>query len=282
MLSYIHAYHAGNHGDILKHITFSLTLEHLLKKDKPFTVIDTHAASGLYTINDERLLKTGEAEQGIIKFINNSTSLLKDLKYYSITKLYLSNGFYPGSPEIARIFMRKDDQLILNELHPQVIKELKENVKKNVLTDKKELPQTYVHNRNAEEFLTATVPPKIKRGCVIIDPSYEDSDDFFKTSDMTSLALKKWSNGTFLIWYPLLEHRASEIQRMKEVVENTAERLIPGADEKTKFYELKIKDPAEMTGLANMYGSGMIIVNPPYGLDEKMKEIIPKLEKVLR
>jgi len=284
MLSYVHAFHAGNSGDILKHIIFSLTLEHLCKKDKPFSVIDTHAASGRYSLTDERILKTGEAVSGIQKLLSADTkkiSQIADLKYLEIAGTYCAQNLYPGSPEIARCIMREQDELILNELHPQVINELKQNMHTALLTDKKTVPHISVHNRNAIEMLKAVVPPKIKRGCVIIDPSYEDQDDYYQTADMFVQAYNKWSSATYLIWYPLVEHRSGELQRMKEVIESVVEQNNHSEEVKTAVYELKTKDPSEMTGLSKMYGSGIIAVNPPYGLTEKMNQLIPVLTDIL-
>lgn len=284
MLSYIHAFHAGNSGDILKHIIFSLTLEYLTKKDKPFTVIDTHAASGKYLLNDERLVKTGEAESGIINLLSSDEhkfSQLKDLKYISLVKEYSAHNYYPGSPEIARNLMRSQDELILNELHPQVIHELKSNMHSPLLSENIEIPHISIHNRNAIEMLNAVVPPKIKRGCVIIDPSYEDQDDYSDTAEMTIQAYKKWANATYLIWYPLVEHRSSELARMKEIIESVVEQHNSTEESKTAVFELKTKDPSSLTGLSKMYGSGIIAINPPYGLEEKMNQLLPVLTELL-
>ncbi len=284
MLSYVHAFHAGNSGDILKHIIFSLTIEHLCKKEKPFSVIDTHAASGRYSLTDERLLKTGEAESGIKKLLSGlkNHELQGCNSWTAIVKTYVKQNMYPGSPEIARCLMRKQDELILNELHPQVIEDLKRNIKLPSLIEKEDYPTISVHKRDSKEFITAAVPPKTKRGCVIIDPSYEDADDYSDTADMFCNAYRKWSTGTFLIWYPLIEHRASEIERMKKVIEAQVEINSTSEELKCCFFELKTKDPSEMTGLSNMYGSGMAVVNPPYGLKEKMSEVLPFLEKLLK
>lgn len=286
MLSYIHAFHAGNHADIIKHLTFSMVLKHLLKKDKPFTVIDTHSASGIYDLSDERLLKTGEAKSGIQKlFENTEFKKLKEIDssgYFSIAEEYLKKGLYPGSPEIARCFMRVNDSLILNEFHPQVIKELKSNMKHPLVIQKSDIPVVSIHQRNASEMAKAVIPPVVKRGCVIIDPSYEDENDFTETTDLFLTAYKKWNTGTYLIWYPLLSHRESQIDRMKELITFTVEQHNAGnEDEKTLILELKVKEPEQMTGLAKLYGSGMIIVNPPYGLKEKAEEILPLLHKLL-
>lgn len=287
MLSYIHSFHAGNHGDILKHIVFSEILEYLLQKEKPFTVIDSHSAQGKYSLKDENLLKTNEAKCGIEKLlqvVNNSSkneyTHLKELSYLKIENIYSQKKMYAGSPELARIFLRENDNLILNELHPKIIELLKQNCKENLLIQKNELPQTIIQNKNAKEFLESFIPPKIKRGCVIIDPSYEDKNDFIETASLFKNAFKKWKTATFVIWYPLLEHRFSEIELLKEIVEGECEKENL---EKEKFcvFELEVKDFSKIEGLAKLYGSGVLVVNPPFTLNQKMQKILAELKQIL-
>jgi len=284
MLSYIHAYHAGNFADILKHTVFSYTLEHLGKKDKPYTVIDAHSAAGRYNLTDQRILKTHEAEKGIVELFKTDEKVLKEIFgdfFYTILKNYLNKKIYPGSPEISRCYLRKCDTLLLNELHPKVIEELKENIRKPLLVEKTEEPNIYIKNEDASKFLKECIPPKIKRGCVIIDPSYEDKNEYEDTAKMVINSLRKWSTPTYLIWYPLLVHREDEIESMKKIIYDFVDVRKPGDEEKCYFFEIKIKAPSQMTGLAKMYGSGMIVINPPYGLKEKMNQTIPLIEKVL-
>lgn len=285
MLSYIHAYHAGNFADILKHTVFAFTLEHLLKKDKPFTVIDSHSASGKYRFDDERLEKTKEAENGIKKLLSKDPNTLTKMFGESFLKILLSysaKGFYPGSPEIARSYLRKDDYLILNELHPQVKIELEDNMKEKLFIEKSELPHIQVFSKDAAKFLKSALPPNIRRGCVIIDPSYEDSSDFYSTAQFFADSYKKWMSGTFLLWYPLLKDRESEAEFLKQTVISTVERQNTSEDEKCIFFELSAKTADEMQGLSKMYGSGMIVVNPPFGLQERMKVCLEALESALR
>ena len=279
MLSYIHAYHCGNSGDILKHLVFSFVLEHLCLKEKPFTVIDSHAGSGLYHLDDERIIKTAEAQDGILSLLNklnssqDKNSILNESTYIKIAKIYAKKNLYPGSPEIAKNFLRAQDKLIVNELHPQVVLELKENVKQKALF-KSEGSSITVYNKHAAEFLKAVIPPKIKRGCVIIDPSYEDRDEYTQTAAFFTDAYKKWQVATYLIWYPLLLNRESEVLQLKEYVESAVELSGASVEEKLNIFELKTKDPSQMTGLSQMYGSGVIVVNPTYQLKEKMQQIL--------
>ena len=279
MLSYIHAYHAGNHADILKHLTLSLILEHLCKKEKPFTVIDTHAGSGIYALDDSRALKTGEAKSGIEKMINSSSSV-RNLKFFDIIQKYYEEGFYPGSPLLENIFLRPGDEQILCELHPTAFEELKNcfyNRRKECKASGKNFVEPGLHKRDGYEFLKAVTPPKIKRGLAVIDPSFEDASDFEKCGEVISAVHKKWPAGIIALWYPLVAHRTSEISMMKERIASSVEASEP----KILDIQMEIKRKEDMTGLASLYGSGMFIVNFPYQLDEEMKALLPNLSKVL-
>ncbi len=285
MLSYVHAFHAGNYADILKHSVFVFTLEHLLKKDKPFTVIDTHSGSGKYSLLDERLIKTQEAQNGIKKLIQNDTNALKEIfgpNFAQILENYIQKNEYPGSPEIARSLLRTNDSLILNELHPKVIEELRQNVSSPLELNKQELPQIQINSKDAKIMLNAAVPPKIKRGCVIIDPSYEDKNEYEETAKMFINAYKKWATATYLIWYPLLQDRETEIAIFKQNIIAAVEKTNNTQDEKCLSFEIQLKQKEELNGISKMYGSGMLVANPPFGLKEKMHKVLPLLEKLLR
>ena len=305
MLSYIHAYHAGNHADILKHLTLSLILEHLCTKEKPFTIIDTHAGSGLYALDDSRALKTGEAKSGIEKIIlhfesgtesgkepqintdstdykkfNLCSSVKSVVKFLNILRTYHTRSEYPGSPLIENIFLRPGDEQLLCELHPTAFEELKNcfyNRRKECKASGKNFVEPALHKRDGYEFLKAVTPPKIKRGLAVIDPSFEDASDFEKCGEVISAVHKKWPAGIIALWYPLVAHRTSEISMMKERIAASVEASEP----KILDIQMEIKRKEDMTGLASLYGSGMFIVNFPYQLDEEMKALLPDLSKVL-
>ncbi len=300
MLSYIHAYHAGNHADILKHLTLSLILEHLCKKEKPFTVIDTHAGSGIYYLDDSRALKTEEAKSGIDKLMKTEGALrgifhrregsdqqsgraggdfpLPD--FLSIISDFYSRSEYPGSPLIENMFLRDGDEQILCELHPTAFEELKNcfyNRRKECDSGRNFFVEPAIHKRDGYEFLKAVTPPKIKRGLCVIDPSFEDASDFEKCGEVISSVHKKWSAGIIALWYPLVAHRSAEISMMKERIAGSVESTEP----KILDIQMEIKRKEDMTGLASLYGSGMFIVNFPYKLDEEMKSILPDLSRIL-
>ena len=300
MLSYIHAYHAGNHADILKHLTLSLILEHLCKKEKPFTVIDTHAGSGIYYLDDSRALKTEEAKSGIDKLMKTEGALrgifhrregsdqqsgraggdfpLPD--FFSIISDFYSRSEYPGSPLLENMFLRKGDEQILCELHPTAFEELKNcfyNRRKECNSSGKVFVDPAIHRRDGYELLKAVTPPKIKRGLCVVDPSFEDARDFEKCGEVISAVHKKWSAGIIALWYPLVAHRSAEISMMKERIAASVDSTEP----KILDIQMEIKRKEDMTGLASLYGSGMFIVNFPYQLDEEMKSILPDLSKIL-
>lgn len=276
MLSYIHAFHAGNHADILKHLTLSLSLEHMTKKEKPLTVFDTHAGSGLYKLGDERLQKTGEAESGVKRLFSPEIleseffRPLRETTFFKIVSDYFKKGEYPGSPLIESHFLRQNDEQILSELHPRTIEELRFNMKGRPVKPK-------IHFRSGFEMLLALSPPKTKRGIAIIDPSFEEKSDFEECTETICSLLKKWSGAAVLLWYPLVSHRKSEISSMMERIASCVQD-----EEKILDIRLQVKDESEMTGLASLYGSGMLAVNPAFGLKEKMEIFIPILEKIFR
>lgn len=279
MLSYIHAFHAGNHADILKHLTLTFALEHFCKKEKPFTVFDTHAGSGLYQLDDPRSLKTGEAEIGIQKLFklisenggkDEGLNLIEQSPFFRIASEYFAKNEYPGSPLFENHFLRENDIQILGELHPRTIEELRFNMKSCRNKPK-------IHFRNGFEMVLGLTPPKTKRGLVIIDPSFEEKEDFSDCSETICTLLRKWSNATVLLWYPLVSHRKSEISMMKERISAMFDN-----EEKILDLQLEVKDESEMTGLASLYGSGMFVVNPTFGLKETMEKIIPVLEGIFR
>lgn len=284
MLSYIHSFHAGNHADILKHLTISLILESLCKKEKPFTVFDTHAGSGIYDLDDARLLKTGEAESGIKRLMsalenqdgkNRFPNLLETgKKYLETVKKYYGEEKYPGSPLIENELLRPGDVQILSELHPAAAEELEMCFHKKNL---KVRPQ--LHRRNGYEMLKALTPPKIKRGLCVIDPSYEDTDDYEKCARTILEVHRKWPAGIIALWYPLLTRKTAELNGMKEMIFSSAEEN--QSEPKTLDIQLEVKNPSDMEGLASMYGSGMLVINFPYELDKKMEKVLPELSVIL-
>lgn len=287
MLSYQHEYHAGNHADILKHICLCLILENLTKKEKPFTVIDTHAGAGRFDLNDERLLKTGEAHEGIEKLFtacNSKTDALPHgLSLYLKTEgEYLKNNIYAGSPELERYFMRRGDTLHLIEKHPASLASLSDSIKLSVPAEKKSgFCTVKVHDADSYTTLNALVPPLVKRGLIICDPSYEDASDYKSVTAALENARKKWNTAIIVLWYPLLERRKNETAQMLSAIEIFGKT---GTNPCESFRcELEVKDPAAMReeNGAHLYGSGIFVMNPPWHLEEDMREVSDYLKKKL-
>jgi len=286
MLSYRHSFHAGNHADILKHTTLCIILNSLLKKDKPFTVFDTHSGAGIYNLDDKGLLHTEEAIKGILKLLNdtniteNPPDSLKT--YISLCKTYKKLGLYPGSPEIERCLMRKQDKLFLAELHNTEIEILRGNLSENPLIEKENgNPSITIQHTDGFQMLKSHVPPLVKRGLIITDPSYETTKDYTETAKVLINAYKKWNTAIIALWFPLLEHRKTELSNLLNEIcfnikNNTQQSNIP----EITYAELCINSPTEINS-PRLYGSGMLIINSPYLLDVQLRESLPKVVEII-
>ena len=290
MLSYQHIFHAGNHADLLKHSVLMQVLDSLNKKEKPYTFFDTHSGSGLYDLQDNRSLKTGEAEKGIgaVAKLAADNSLPPALKrYLDFVNNYLKDGRYPGSPEIERSLMRAQDTLILSELHPQEIENLRENMTQQASSNS--CPSIQIHKRNGWEMLRALTPPQTKRGAVLIDPSYEESQDYADAADTILAVHKKWTNGIIMLWYPLLSHREGEINSMLDRITEGARAVNQNIEIEDLRLEVFDKDEHKEVSLEEfrasegknpprLYGSGMLVLNAPWKLAEETTAAISYLK----
>lgn len=284
MLSYQHSYHAGNHADILKHFVLSYVMEYLNKKEKPYTFFDTHSASGVFDLLDNKSLKTLEAQNGILKLINQNDLPQQLDVYLNVVKENLKNNIYFGSPKIEEFFVRQQDTLILSELHPTEFQNLKNNFHKTT-------KNVQIHNRNGWEMIKALTPPKTKRGAVLIDPSYEQKEDYEIAAKTISFINKKWSNGIILLWYPLLKYRQDDINLMiqsicNNVKENNQNTEIVNLQlciaDKDSHTEVELAENAEVNKIPRLYGSGMLVINAPYLLKENTEPVIKYLESILK
>ncbi len=266
-MNYRHAYHAGNFADVLKHIVLSRIIIHLQRKDKAFRVMDTHAGIGRYDLTSEEAEKTGEWRDGIGRILNaeipeDISKLLAPylgLMEISANKKLLS--FYPGSPLIARKLLRKQDRLSLTELHPSDVEQLRKLFAGDY--------QVRVNELDGWLALGGHLPPKEKRGLVLVDPPFEETDEFEKLQQGLAEAHKKWATGTYCLWYPVKHHRTTE-----DFATNIKQLDIA----KTLRVELHIRRPASDSGLN---GCGLIIVNPPYTLYEELSRLMPWLAKLM-
>jgi 23S rRNA (adenine2030-N6)-methyltransferase len=275
MLSYRHGFHAGNHADVLKHLTVLSCLRLLHKKETPLMLIDTHAGTGVYDLLDRFAVTSKESTEGIVKLWHlphQTASLPEDLQTYLqiVQDLQPDSNhltIYPGSPYLLWQSMRAEDKLRLMELHPSDFPLLKENLK--ILQRKRQDIQ--VNKQDGFAMLKAFLPPPSRRGLVLMDPSYEDKGDYFAVLQSLKDAIKRFSTGVYLVWYPVLNRiDAKEFpMRLQKLCE---ENQLPWL-----HTQLRIKSSFE-TGLS---ASGMWIINPPWQLKESLAEILPIIQKYL-
>ncbi|MBO4532425.1 MAG: 23S rRNA (adenine(2030)-N(6))-methyltransferase RlmJ [Treponema sp.] len=298
MLSYQHAFHAGNHADILKHYVLFSVIQALNTKEKPYTLYDTHAGSGLYDMLDNRSLKTNEARSGILTLVQavknaGSEPVPQDLTaYLDYVQGYLDKSLYPGSPKIEQDLMRGQDTLILSELHPAEIENLRKNLHDtSIASGSKKSVQ--IHERSGWEMLKALTPPLTSRGAALIDPSYEEADDYEAAAQTICAVHKKWTNGIIMLWYPLLAHRQEQIQGMKAFIKEFVHSI--NANTQIDEYELCVNtsDSHKETSLQEvlhdedkknpprLYGSGMLVINTPWKLVQQAAQTLSFLERVL-
>ncbi len=267
MLSYQHGFHAGNHADVIKHIAWIGVLEHLKKKNKPFTLFDTHSGAGKYQFDDAEMRQNKEFETGISKlgsFSETSSYLLN--RYLDVVEPFYKQQCYPGSPVISESSLRDGDTLHLMELHPAEFAKLQRVMKR--------AHGCHLHKRDGFEGLLALTPPKPNRGAVLIDPPYERFQEYQEVTRAVKKMYEHWQQGIVVIWYPLLSARAGKKQGASEAMYQQLSDLA-----KTSFVaELIVEDVKDDNG---MYGSGVCILNPPWQLDENLQEALQALSAAL-
>jgi 23S rRNA (adenine2030-N6)-methyltransferase len=258
-VNYRHAFHAGNFADVHKHIVLLALLEHLHKKPKPFFFLDTHAGRGNYDLRSAEAQRGGESQNGIGRIRKKNPPLAGLERYLSI--IGLTEKTYPGSPLIAAEMLRENDRAVFVEKQPDEAAELKSVVgyrkHVSVLTD------------DGYAALKAHLPPKENRGLVLIDPPYENDTEFADVTRALLAAIARWPNGIYCVWYPLKPGNAH--QRLHR-------SLTDAGIKKILALELNILPSDSPLGLN---GSGLVIVNPPYQLDEQMRELLPQLHRAL-
>lgn len=266
MLSYRHAFHAGNHADVLKHFVFRQVIQYFNQKDKPYWVIDTHAGAGMYSLDTGYAAQNAEYETGIGKLWHEK-SLPSDLKEY-VDFIYSLNPqgklqFYPGSPACAETLMRGDDKLRLFELHPNDFKLLARNYP---LGNKRIM----LKQESGFDGLKALLPPPSRRGIVLIDPPYEEKQDYQRVIEALKDSLQRFSTGTYILWYPLLQR--SEIKTLQD---NLSKLEVPS------WLSVTLSIDAPSIDGFGMHGSGLFIINPPWTLPKILHETLPALNLLL-
>jgi 23S rRNA (adenine2030-N6)-methyltransferase len=266
-MNYQHEFHAGNFADVFKHAVFCRILHYLRGKPAAFRVIETHAGAGLYDLANAKAMRGGEWQGGIGKLMDaqippNVAGLLSP--YLDVVRAVNERGelrTYPGSPALARAWLRPQDRLLACELVPAVAAALSRNLRGD--TRIKTLPI------DGWVALNAYVPPKERRGVVLVDPPYEAEDDFHRLTNGLEAAHRKWATGIYALWYPIKGRRE---------VDTLAKRLRRLALPKVLRAEVLVSPLSDPTRLN---GAGMIVVNPPWALESELSMLLPTLAGIL-
>jgi 23S rRNA (adenine2030-N6)-methyltransferase len=267
MLSYQHDYHAGNHADVLKHVVLALVIRALQKKATPLRVLDAHAGSGVYDLRSHEARKNAEYEGGIGRVLAAAAPPAECQDYLAAVRALNKPGsgrditLYPGSPQVARHLLRPDDHLELLELHPAALARLHRQFGRD--------SRVHIHDRDAFEGLPALLPPKERRGVVLMDSAYEVKEDFVNIVELLKQCHQRWATGIYLVWYPLIRHPLAE--RFPAKVRALG---LP------KLLQVELK--VEVEAFNGMRGSGLCIVNAPFGLEGSLNALLPWLWQVLK
>ena len=274
MFSYRHAFHAGNHADVLKHTVLIATLQYLTQKDAALTVLDTHAGAGLYRLDGDYAAKSGEASEGVLKLAETPTEELAPIlqEYLALVRSFnQGSGIrnYPGSPFISQALLRSHDKLKLFELHPTDMRSLAGNV-----TQLEAGRQLAVLHEDGFEGVKKFLPPVARRALLLCDPSYEIKTDYGRVLDMVADSLKRFPTGTYAVWYPIIPRpEAHDLPRRLKTMAVKA-----GKSWLDVTLTVKSNKTSERGGLP---ASGMFIVSPPFQLKEQLKPAMPQLVKLL-
>ena len=266
-MNYRHAYHAGNFADVVKHAALSRLVEYLKLKDKAFRVVDTHAGTGLYDLSSEEAQKTGEWLEGIGRLLEAKLSpqagalLAPYLEAVSAANPKGGVEKYPGSPLIVRHLLRPQDRLSAIELHPKDFQRLKALFAGDFQVRAIELDGWLA--------LGAHLPPKEKRGLVLVDPPFEQEGEFDRLVDGLVRAHRRWPGGIYALWYPIKDRAA--VARFRAGLKESG---IPKILDVT--FEIRRPSPDE-----RLDGSGLVVVNPPFVFENEMRMLLPELGRIL-
>ena len=261
-MNYRHAYHAGSHADVLKHAVLTAVIEKLLDKPSPIFVLDTHAGIGAYDLGGVEPEKTGEWKAGIGAISETAVPAID--RYLAIVRAQNPDGklkHYPGSPAVAAALLRPGDRLVLSELHPEDVEILRDWAAHLGSL-------AAVHRRDGYEALNAFLPPREGRGLIVVDPPYEQVDEFSRLAAAVIAGHRRWPGGRWLIWHPIKD---------RAPVWQLQDTLIAGGIGDLLSAELLVR-PVDGVGLA---GSGVLLVNPPFRIDEWLEAALPQLQAAL-
>ena len=267
MLSYRHAFHAGNHADVLKHFVLVQLLEYFNQKDKPYWYIDTHAGAGCYALDEAFARKNAEFDEGVARLLGRKDVPSEVKSYLKVVRELNNNSgklrLYPGSPCCAAPLLRADDRMRLFELHPADCRLLRK-------TFEDEGSKAIVLEQDGFTGINAFLPPPTRRALVLIDPPYEVKTDYRTVVAMLKESLRRFPTGTYMVWYPKLHSMQSR---------ELPEKLKRLPDTKWLHVSMDVHKPAD-DGFG-MHGSGLFIINPPWTLPATLKKVMPWLVEVL-
>lgn len=265
-MNYRHAFHAGNFADVMKHIILTLILQHLRRKETPFRVVDTHAGIGFYDLEGDEAVRTGEWQGGIGRLAEPFGAEVEAViapyrDVIAAVRARRGETVYPGSPAIIREMLRPSDRAIFLEKHPDDGLLLSERFNT--------VQTTKVLRQDGWVALPGLIPPKERRGLVLIDPPYEEVGELARAVARLQRAVAKWPTGIFALWYPIKDTRET----------NAFAAALGGAIEREVLrLELMIDDPRERSRLN---GTGLVIANPPYLLKDQAELVLPALAERL-
>ena len=285
MFSYRHAYHAGNHADVLKHTVLVAVMKHLALKEVGFTAIDTHAGAGMYRLDSADANQSGEAQEGLLALMRNKSKLsgpMADalLDYRKVLDHFNREGGllnYPGSPLISHHLLREQDKLKLFEMHPTDIRGLQTRVE-----ELRAGRQVMVMHEDGFNGLPKFLPPSTRRGLVFIDPSYEIKLDYERVVVAVSIGMKRFSTGTYVVWYPIIPR--PQAHSLPRHLTNLARQ----ADKPWLHATLRIRTgaridapPGEKAKPVGLVDSGVVIINPPFTLYEQLQQALPQMVQLM-
>ncbi len=271
-MNYRHAFHAGNFADVFKHAVLTRILLYLGQKVTPFRVIDTHAGEGLYDLSGEAAEQTAEWRGGIGRLIAGEVPTPAEVEtllapYLAVVARFMTGEapHYPGSPAIAAALLRKQDRMIFCEAHPEVVQSLRANLGRD--------KRAKIIAIDGFTGLKAYLPPVERRGLVLIDPPFEEKDEFARIVSGLESGLKRWPGGTYMIWFPIKDRDAvCEFYAGIEAAIATA-----GVRDALRL-EFWINEPDKAQALAS---NGLVIVNPPFVLEREARAILSYLARTL-
>jgi 23S rRNA (adenine2030-N6)-methyltransferase len=282
MFSYRHAFHAGNHADVLKHTVLLAILRHMTQKDA-LNVFDTHAGAGLYRLDGDYAKTSAEAAEGFLKLVSAKpqTPFAPALQEYieMVAGFNTSNQWnvYPGSPFIIQSLLSGRDKLKLWEMHPTDIKTLSANI-----AQLEAGRQVSILREDGFEGLKKFLPPPSRRALVLCDPSYEVKHDYARVVGMVTDAMQRFATGTYAVWYPIIPRpEAHDVPKKLKTLANKMGKPWLHATLTVKSSKLTQDEEGEVVR-PGLPASGMFLINPPYTLKELLKPALPQMVELLK